>query len=182
MGGFGYVLADLARYTASDEVIFEAGSGPDSTPYLARVAHLYGVQLISVDVSDGHDAVDWLAATTPTRRIRFAYLDSWDWPYPGLGGYGEQVEAEYAARGAAYGEDPSAAHHLALAEQVARRALPGALVVFDDTWLTPEGWTGKGRDAVPWLLNRGWGLFARHLDEKPEPSRHNAFYAALERS
>lgn len=185
MGGFGYVLADTVLFR-DGELLFEAGAGPQSTPYLKRVARAARARLVSVDIDSDGDAVEFLDWWPPNGLIRFAYLDSWDWPYANMpiGELGAQ-RAQYAARGAAFTEDASAVHHLALVQRVAKRVAPGAMIVIDDTW--PEdvpglpGWNGKGRDAVPWLLACGWGYVGGHVDiDGAGGSGRNAYYVAVQ--
>lgn len=187
MGGLGYVLADAMTYRQED-VIFEAGSDhtkESSTRYLLRVAAQYRTNFISVDLlSEGIDAVQFLSRYCPPdeRVIRFAYLDSWDWPYLNMDQEQlEAVRAQYTAIGRDLTEDESARHHLELAKEVHPRSLDQATVVIDDTWLNPDGtFGGKGRDAVPWLLEQGWKPLARHTDLQVGGSGVNAYYLALQ--
>lgn len=188
MGGYGYVLADTLSY-GPDEVIFEAGSGPESTPYLANCAELH-----TADIAAGFDAVQALRewpADGP--RIKFAYLDSHDWPYRNMNQDElARQQAAYAARGAELTEDASAEHHLELAIALEPLAAPGAVAVFDDTWADPGAvladyrWDGKGRDGVPYLLALGWRLCAFHLEPWTgtvgvQRTGRNAFYVAVRR-
>jgi hypothetical protein len=183
VGGLGYVLADTLDYQPG-EVIFEAGAGPDSTPYLAQRG-----PLVSAELREGRDAVAVLTDWGTDDRIKFAYLDSLDWPYANMNqGVLAQQRAEYAARGVTLSEDTSAAHHLELARLVAPLAAPGAVIAIDDTWAdtapTGVGFDGKGRDAIPWLLDQGWQLHAWHAEpwSGPDWSGSNRFYTAVHRS
>jgi len=161
------------------QVIFEAGSSVTvgSTPYLREVAALHGVPFINADiVLTGDDAVEFVSSRWPGGSVRFAYLDSFDWPYENMNpGELQRCIAKYAERGVELTKDASAAHHADLA-----RVIPwadDAVVVFDDTWPAGDGvYDGKGRDAVPWLLSHGWEVltaYAEHVD--------NTSYVALRR-
>jgi hypothetical protein len=186
MGGLGYVLADVMTYRPG-EVIFEAGSDfskESSSRYLLRVAAARDTDFVSVDLlAQGIDAVQFLQRTwlEDDHVIKFAYLDSWDWPYRNMDPeHLEAVRQQYAAIGRDLTEDESARHHLELAQEVHSRAAPDAVIVFDDTWLKPGGtFDGKGRDAVPWLLGKGWTITAWHADLWTNGSGVNAFYVAL---
>lgn len=191
MGGYGYVLADTVGFSPG-EVIFEAGSEftrESSTSYLMRVAAHYGAKFVSSDrFTDGRDAAEFLWNDWPVGAgwMKFAYLDSWDWPYANMDPrHLAEAVARYASMGLELTEDASAGHHLAVAKEVHRLAAPGAVVVFDDTWVDKGGKPdGKGRDAVPWLMGHGWSTYARHVDywEGLGGSGQNAFYIALKRN
>lgn len=177
MGGLGYVLADTVTY-GPDEVIFEAGSGPESTPYLRRCGPLH-----TADVTAGVEAVDLLTRwPADGMRIKFGYLDSYDWPYWNMSRSALSAQRQaYAERGVELTADASAAHHLALAELLHPLVAPGAVVVIDDTWAANPGFDGKGRDAVPYLLDAGWHVCAQHVDAWSGPawSERNRFYVAV---
>ncbi len=186
MGGHGFVLADTVEFNPG-EIIFEAGSEftrESSTSYLMRVAAARGVDFVSSDrFTDGRDAVDFLRYGWPDekRRIKFAYLDSWDWPYSNMDrNHLADAVARYAGMGLELTEDASAGHHYHLAKEVHRLSAPDAMIVFDDTWIEEGGIPdGKGRDAVPWLISHGWTLYAEHVDHWVGGSGGNAFYLAL---
>jgi hypothetical protein len=190
VGGYGYVLADTVGFLPG-EVIFEAGSEftrESSTSYLMRVAGFAAARFISSDrFTDGQDAVEFLRGDWPLDAgwIKFAYLDSWDWPYANMDPrHLAEAVARYASLGLELTEDASARHHLDLAKEVESLAAPGAVIVFDDTWVDKNGKPdGKGRDAVPWLMDNGWSAFARHVDYwGTGGSGQNAFYIALKRN
>lgn len=68
-----------------------------------------------------------------TKPIDVAYLDSLDCEQPG-----------------------HAEHCLAEAEAVAPLLSGRGLIVIDDSPKSGDGWTGKGRLAIPWLIAHGW--------------------------
>ena len=53
--------------------------------------------------------------------------------------------------------DGHAEHALKEAEAAERLVAAGGVIAFDDTPVDPAGgWSGKGRLAVPMLIDRGW--------------------------
>jgi hypothetical protein len=79
------------------------------------------------------DSVSYLMGRTAA--VDVAYLDSLDTDQPG-----------------------HAEHCLREAEAVSRLIGPGGLILIDDSPPDGDGWSGKGRLAIPWLIGRGWVL------------------------
>jgi hypothetical protein len=108
--------------------------------------------------------------------IGFAWVDGADWPYSWfIDGSNEDylrrmevLRSVYHRWGATPTKEQSLRSHLRIARELNRLAALGADVVFDDTWLSPNGYTGKGGYAVPYLLRRGWVLV--HVVQGDEPS------------
>ena len=50
--------------------------------------------------------------------------------------------------------------HLEAARQCSSHILPGGLIGLGDTWLRNGEWEGRGKLAIPWLLDRGWHLLS----------------------
>jgi hypothetical protein len=168
-----------------EDCILEIGSehGEGSTAALAAAAHASKVPFYSIDVDPGVSAgiahipgvtpvcgaaEDVLAAWPHPERVRFAWLDGYDWPYSFYPGTAEQVAA-YAARGRKITREDSQRSHLDIARLLLKHAGEDSLAAFDDTWLTPaHAWSGKGGTAVPFLLAEGWEIEA-HSPPMPEP-------------
>lgn len=94
------------------------------------------------------------------KRVRFAYLDCFDWEYPHFDDpnlYPDRVE-EYAKRGVVLNNENSQATHLLLAQMLQPYTAKRCLIVLDDTWSVKDGYDGKGGTAVPWLLENGYKL------------------------
>lgn len=81
------------------------------------------------------DSVSWLSGVW--KSIDLLYLDSMDTDLPG--------HAEHCLR-----ETQAAMHNLR----------PGSLVMIDDTPWVDGSWRGKGAQAVPWLLGKGFRMVA----------------------
>src|SRR3990172_2430349 len=174
MGSDAYLLVDRAP---SGALLLEVGTGRWSTPQLARFAEARGTALFTVDpnsqallwAAEFRAAVPVLARAEawlpPMRYLAFGFpwRDGSDWPYPDLlPGYERDVRLRYEELGLEYSAEASAASHLAIARALAPMLVPGAVVVFDDTWFGDWGGPdldGKGRDAVPYLLGQGLALF-----------------------
>lgn len=130
-----------------------AGAG-FGTYILAAVAKWAGGSLDSVDITDSHvefarkwvtpfasnasihaaDSLEFLASRR--EPIDLLYLDSMDTDFPG-----------------------HAEHCLREAELGATLLSPAGVLAIDDTaWRGGAEWAGKGRLAVPWLLEHGWRI------------------------
>lgn len=127
------------------------GAG-QSTTIFGRALEPIGGRLISLDLTPERvdlarrltcdlpvdvvltDSRDWLRSHQGP-PIDALYLDSCDVCFPGF----EDVCLQ---------EAQLALPHLA----------PHAPILIDDTHWTHRGWEGKGKKAVPWLLERGWRL------------------------
>jgi len=174
VGSTGFNLVEHADL-AHGGCILEIGSdrGEGSTLVLLAAARRHGVPFFSIDVKPdvsekaavipgvaavcgrGEDVLaDWGDRPEP----RFCWMDGYDWPYS-FADWAWQV-AEYAQRGDPLTCEASQESHLAQAVLVHRLTSPGAIAVFDDTWATPSGWSGKGGTAVPWLTGAGWAAEA----------------------
>jgi hypothetical protein len=80
-----------------------------------------------------HDSVRWLA--TNRQKIDLLYLDSLDVEHP--------MHAE---------------HCLAEAQAAMQSLAKDSFILIDDTPWSRGGWAGKGRLAIPWLINHGWRI------------------------
>lgn len=178
MGTQGYkVAADVAYPPGA--VILEVGverdsDGEGSTTFLSKV----GPPMHVIDVDPGQiDRACSIPNVLPHRGraedvlrtwtlpIGFAWLDGHDWPYEHAPeGMWDAQRLEYEARGQAYSRQASLASHLSVAMLVEPHVIAGGIVACDDTWALPSvldptpgpGWNGKGGDAVPYLLERGF--------------------------
>jgi hypothetical protein len=165
-------FAARAVYEPGLDCIVEVGSehGDGSTAALAALAAERKVPFYSIDVDPAAvvavagipgvsvicgDAAEVIADWT-AERIRFAWLDGYDWPYSFFPGTPDQVAA-YASRGQEITQEASQRSHLDISRHLDRLSPPGALAAFDDTWALPDGgWSGKGGTAIPFMLDTGW--------------------------
>jgi len=170
VGTSGYTYVDEVSFE-DGEVIFEVGSTREegSTGFLANYA-----PVVSVDIDDAasmrardipnvtavNDLAENVVAEWPKDTpIRFAWLDGHDWPYahhPPSDWEGQRQQ--YLARGQEYSMEASAQSHLTIVQHLAQHIPPDGVIAFDDTWEVPDGFDGKGKTAVPWLLEHGFRL------------------------
>jgi hypothetical protein len=91
--------------------------------------------------------------------IAAAYLDAFDINH---GHHSERrVERYRQLLGTEITNEASAQMHLACAEALISRLVPGGIVVIDDTWTSDGRLVGKGALAVPRLLGAGFRVAAR---------------------
>lgn len=118
-------------------------------------AYLDGIgagRLHSVDCSGEHLRFAAQRTAACAERVEFHKSDSAGW----LRQFPSCVDVLYLDS-ADVGTPGYQEHCLAEMQAAAPRLGNDSLVVFDDTtW--EGGWTGKGALAVPWLLERGWGI------------------------
>jgi hypothetical protein len=163
LGSTGYKIADDLDYRPGD-CILEVGSerGEGSTGFLLEVARSHRVPFLTIDLRDGMTGEEYLRVEFPSvgLRIKFAYLDNFDWTYSVLLGSDllREQRAFYRGHRKRLTNANSQQAHLEQAVEVARHAAPRAVVVVDDTWWTGHRFNGKGGTAVPYLLANGWEL------------------------
>ena len=147
--------------------------GQGSTVLLAAMAAKLGLPFVTVDMDPanteqakadlapfpGAQAVtgkgeEYLAAFT--KPVIAAYLDAFDIQH---GKHSAYREARYRRfLGVEISNEAASEMHLACAEALVRRLVPGGLIVIDDTWLESGEYAGKGSSAVPALLRRGFTI------------------------
>lgn len=144
--------------------------GQGSTVLLAKLAGRLGLPFVTVDMDPANtdqarrdlaSASGVSDATAVTARgeeflasfgkpIVAAYLDAFDIQHGKHSAYREERYRTFL--GTDITNDAASAMHLACAQALLTRVVPGGLVVIDDTWREGDGFGGKGRDAVPALL------------------------------
>lgn len=169
----------FARELPAGAGMVEIGSerGHGSTRALAEMCRTNGFDFVTVDVDPAvsgdartllrdisrefHAVCDYgeqfLERTERTFHI--AYLDAFDFYHPH---HPEERKAAYAARGTEITDDNAAAMHLACAQALPRCLAVGGYVCFDDVLTGAPEWKGKGRDAIPWLIDNGFELLEWH--------------------
>ncbi len=165
------IKAELPKGAAMVEIGSERGHG--STLALAQTALEYGLHFVTVDVdpSINVDAKKIVQEVSPSfeavcdygekyleitaRTFHIVYLDAFDFWHAN---HPEDRKAAYASRGTEITDDNAAAMHLACAKALKRCLAIGGYVCFDDILTPGPEWKGKGRDAIPWLMNNGFDL------------------------
>ncbi|HXG26415.1 MAG TPA: hypothetical protein VNL94_06145, partial [Candidatus Binatia bacterium] len=200
------LLPDVARKVPHGYVV-EVGTtreklpGQGSTVELAALATELGLPFVTVDMDPANteqarrdlgerNGVEAVTALGEEFLARFdrpvvaAYLDAFDIQHGKHSDYRVSRYREFL--GTEITDEGAAAMHLACAEALMPRVVPGGLVVIDDTWSDGEGFGGKGRDAVPALLDGGFRIVARTktavaLQREPGPPIVRAARRALRR-
>lgn len=167
--------------------ILEIGSerGEGSTGYLANLALERKERFITVDpdpevyqrVSKVVHAYQmtgeqFMKGVFPDfgENVAFAYLDNFDWIWKGFEEESfiiKQVK-DYKKRGVELNNTNSQKAHLRQSELINDFTFEGALILFDDTWPTGDGYDGKGGTAVPYLLENGWTDFLHSTPQKED--------------
>lgn len=188
MGARSYVLID--KYCAEfkeNEVVLEIGSsrGEGSTEYFAEFCRKRNVPFYSVDFEPS--AYNRAKATQGTiayqctgehflenifpkldlngldLKIRFAYLDNFDWIWNGGESsqfYKNQINL-YKKYNLVMNNENSQSAHLEQSILIDKYSADNCLILFDDTWQTMDGgFSGKGGKAVSTLLGMGYKIIA----------------------
>lgn len=163
MGAEAYDLiarADFWPGTCAVEIGGERGEG--STSYLSAYCDFIGVPFYSVDIDPHHERTQRGDGETFLRGllepVAFCYLDNFDYVFASIEGkpWVDDQRARYAEFGLEMNNRASEIAHLRQAQALHVIAIPGCLVVIDDTWADLDGYHGKGARAVPWLIRHGW--------------------------
>jgi hypothetical protein len=179
----GHDLMARLRPGVASEVrpghLIEVGStreklpGQGSTVVLAAMAERLGLPFITVDMDPANteqatlDLARFRGAKAENAKgeeflasfdqpIAAAYLDAFDIQH-GLHSE-ERVERYHRHLGTEITNAAAAAMHLAAAQALLPRLVPGGLVVLDDTWPDGAGYAGKGSTAIPELLANGYTI------------------------
>ncbi len=147
----------LAIFTAMTDMRFITVDMDPRNTESARATLPYLNPLSQAINQKGEDYL--LAHTGP---IDVVYLDAFDFDH-GMHSE-ERVESYRMNLGTTITDAECWRMHLRCAEILAARLEPGGLVAFDDTWIdTDEKYAGKGKLAVPYLLEAGYNI----LDKTP---------------
>jgi hypothetical protein len=188
----GHRLLESLLPGIADEVarghLIEIGStrekikGQGSTVVLAKLARRLGLPFVTVDMDPANteQAATDIAAIRGARAVTArgedflgsfrgsivaAYLDAFDIQHGQHSEY--RVDRYRRYLGTDITDAGSAAMHLACAQALIPRVVPGGLVVIDDTWAEGDGYAGKGSAAVPELLANGFRTTDRIERSKP---------------
>ena len=153
-----------------------------STTFLAQFCCKHSIPFYTVDFNrDTFDKVrkiphcnaycmkgeDFLAREFPkfNQKIGFAYLDNMDWitQYDGRS-WQERINL-YASYGIQLNNNTSADSHYDQVIEINNFISKRQIILIDDTWELPNniGWDGKGRYAVPALLEHGYSVLSPHF-------------------
>jgi hypothetical protein len=150
--------------------------GQGSTVILAALAARLGLPFVTVDMDPANteqarlDMAEFPKASAVTAKgedflksfdepVLAAYLDAFDIQHGKHSPY--RIERYRRFLGVEITNRRASAMHLACVEALLPTIVPGGLIVIDDTW--PEGnrFEGKGRTAVPALLDSGFSIAGR---------------------
>lgn len=149
--------------------------GQGSTAYLADFCKSHGMHFITVDMDPENTeaARETLARRDPgfeavngqgevflagyAGPIDFLYLDAFDIDH---GQHSAARMEKYRAHlGTDINDEACWKMHLDAAHAIIGKTGPGCIIAFDDTWRDGQGnWLGKGRDAIPLLMNNGFSV------------------------
>lgn len=150
--------------------------GQGSTAVLAGLADRLGLAFVTVDmdpVNTERAQID-LAAHPDAQAVTAkgedflasfrepvvaAYLDAFDIDHGGHSDY--RIDRYRRYMSAEITNEAAHKMHLACADALIPRVIPGGLIVIDDTWDEGNGFAGKGATAVPLLLRNGFSIIGR---------------------
>lgn len=176
--------ADLTGFSVVEVGSRHQNKGPGSTNFFHAYCIKKGAEFWTVDldpvVTEGCKAVtpnavcakgeDFLSVYPSQKPIVFAYLDSFDWTYPGVENVPKvraQAERYRTVHRIERTNDNSFAAHLAQAQALLPLLHTTAFVLFDDTWTTGSVYDGKGGTAVPFLLQNGFVVVSQGDQTNP---------------
>lgn len=94
------------------------------------------------------------------QKIVLAYLDGFDVVFPGHVHSQDRIDA-YAEWGVDLMKDGnrlSAEVHLETTKYIYKNVVQGGVIAYDDTYFENGEWFGKGKTAIPFLLENGYEL------------------------
>lgn len=160
-----------------DLAFIEVGSqrGTGSTYRLSRYANEQKMHFITVDpdennskgagiiakeVNNNFEAINELGEKYLEKynanNIGICYLDAFDlivesWPHV------ETTIQSYKKRNAEFTNEAAYKMHLEASVAIVDKVVPGGFICFDDVWKNEkQEWSGKGKTAIPFLLNNGF--------------------------
>jgi hypothetical protein len=178
------LLPDIAARVGRGYIV-EVGTtreklpGQGSTLLLAELGARLGLPFVTVDMDPANteqaraDLAGFPGARAVTARgedflpsfrepIVAAYLDAFDIQHGKHSDY--RIDRYRRFLGVEITNEAASTMHLACARAIIPRMVPGGLIVIDDTWGEGDGYAGKGREAVPALLDRGFLIVAETRD------------------
>lgn len=151
--------------------------GQGSTATLAAYCAKAGLRFITVDMDPSNTAraketlkrhdPDFQAINAKgeeylqrlDRTIHYCYLDAFDIEH---GQHSQERRAKYRKYlGVEIDNDLCAKMHLDCAVALVEKLDDDGVIVFDDCWEDANGWQGKGKAAVPYLLQHGFYVVKR---------------------
>jgi hypothetical protein len=184
MGMIYQKIESYISHVPSGSVFVEIGSDryEGSTAELDRLAGLYQSKLITVDIlpEARHRLADQLTNTEfviddgkqwamnyQGPSIACLYLDNFDYIWNTMENTNihihKQIE-DYAARGVQMTNQNCQIEHLTQLIYLYPHLLPDSVVMFDDTYLHNDCWTGKCGPGVVYLQAQGWKILEHTTD------------------
>jgi hypothetical protein len=180
MHGHALIISCVSTYEhiLKDGIFLEVGSDREtgSTKILAKKAKELNTKFITVDPDEGafnraksivksidesFEAVqdlgeEWIAKYEG-EKFSLVYLDAFDnvldfWPHK------QTTIDTYTKRGTEITNENAWNMHLKAAEALLGKIVPNGLICFDDTVQRGSDWNGKGKLAVPFLLENGYDI------------------------
>ncbi len=149
--------------------------GQMSTSRLALLCRALGLKMISVDIDEESSASgrestkmygtaadihteagevflrNWEGALPP-----YIYVDAYDYYHEDHSDH--RMQRYETLQGEKINDPACWKMHLDCAEQFVAKCPPGGIVVFDDVFFEDGAWAGKGKDAVPFMLDGGFHI------------------------
>ena len=181
---------DLLKNTFSSiesPVFIEIGSerGHGSTEHHASMCNRLNFQFITVDAygpttenarnivkshSDNFEAYNMLGEDYLrdfNSEIHVLYLDSFDLEHMGdrTEGVVASTRGSYSERGVELNNTNCHLAHLNMAKNSIDKMAKNGIVFFDDVYSGPPNWVGKGKTAIPFLLEKGYRIIDQNKEQ-----------------
>ncbi len=149
--------------------------GQMSTSRLALLCRALGLRMVSVDIDEESSAsgrestrmygnvavIHTEAGEDYLRRWEgdlppYIYIDAYDYFHEEHSDH--RMERYQTLQGEEINDPACWKMHLDCAEQFVAKCPSGGIVVFDDVFLEEGAWAGKGKDAVPFMLEGGFEI------------------------
>lgn len=180
-------LRDL--FESEEQVNFiEVGSerGHGSTQNLAEFCKTLGFKFITVDATPSvtQNAKGILELIDPTFEahndlgeeflkkydspIHVLYLDAFDLEHMSdraVGSFVESTHGQYVDRGVELTNENCYKCHLQMAQNAIDKMAKNGIIFFDDVYSDEPDWDGKGKTAIPFLLDNGFEIIEREYPQ-----------------
>lgn len=164
MGARAYTLIEDMKFRDGDCVVeIGAERGEGSTRYLQKFCKSKGIPFFSIDIKPTRLGTLRMSGEVFlkhfTANVRFAYLDNYDYIFPGVENapWIKAQQRQYKRYGYNMNNDNSKQAHLDQALMICDMSDKGSRILLDDTYFDGEI-TGKGGWAVPTLLGLGYNI------------------------
>lgn len=173
--------------TTENPIFIEIGSerGHGSTEHHAHMCNKLNFKFITVDaykpttenakkiaksVNDDFEAYNMLGEDYLKQydsKIHVLYLDAFDLEHmrDRTEGVVQSTRGSYGERGVALTNTNCYLAHLDMAKNAIDKMAENGIIFFDDVYSGPPEWEGKGKTAIPFLLEKGYKIIDQNTEQ-----------------